>query len=162
MLPSSHLLPVRQSYPIHLFGASATESHCDNDRNQQKNWHDLNHRFGLKQVYAVKFVGGYIAVTFVVMEICYFGVWCRPFNQYWAVSSSDNWDWMSSNEVHQVPTDNIQCSAAIHHLIMNAVFNVTSDLMMLCIPLPLLIASKIPRKKYYFQLHIASSSNRLQ
>lgn len=27
----------------------------------------------------------YVAVTFVVMEILYFGVWCRPFNQYWAV-----------------------------------------------------------------------------
>lgn len=27
----------------------------------------------------------YVAVAFVIMEILYFGVWCRPFNQYWAV-----------------------------------------------------------------------------
>lgn len=27
----------------------------------------------------------YVAVSFVVMEILYLGVWCRPFNQYWAV-----------------------------------------------------------------------------
>lgn len=27
----------------------------------------------------------YVGVTFVVMEILYLGVWCRPFNQYWAV-----------------------------------------------------------------------------
>lgn len=27
----------------------------------------------------------YVAVAFVVMEVLYFGVWCRPFNQYWAV-----------------------------------------------------------------------------
>lgn len=27
----------------------------------------------------------YVGVAFVVMEILYFGVWCRPFNQYWAV-----------------------------------------------------------------------------
>ncbi|CAN9102342.1 unnamed protein product [Alternaria alternata] len=27
----------------------------------------------------------YVAVAFVVMEVLYLGVWCRPFNQYWAV-----------------------------------------------------------------------------
>lgn len=27
----------------------------------------------------------YVVITFVVMEILYFGVWCRPFNQYFAV-----------------------------------------------------------------------------
>lgn len=27
----------------------------------------------------------YVAVAFVVMEILYLGVWCRPFSQYWAV-----------------------------------------------------------------------------
>lgn len=27
----------------------------------------------------------YVAITFVVMEVLYLGVWCRPFNQYWAV-----------------------------------------------------------------------------
>ncbi|KAG0650214.1 hypothetical protein D0Z07_3100 [Hyphodiscus hymeniophilus] len=40
-----------------------------------------------------------------------------------------------------------QCSAAIHHLITNAVFNISSDLMMLSIPLPLLITSQVPRTK---------------
>ncbi|KAI9745526.1 MAG: hypothetical protein M1818_001060 [Claussenomyces sp. TS43310] len=64
------------------------------------------------------------------MEILYFGVWCRPFHEYWAV-----------------PTDNIQCSAAVHHLITNAVFNISSDVMMMCIPLPMLISSRLPRLK---------------
>lgn len=54
----------------------------------------------LSQRVAVKVVAIYAAVGFVVMEILYLGVWCRPFNQYWAV-----------------PTDNIQCSAATNHLI---------------------------------------------
>jgi hypothetical protein len=40
-----------------------------------------------------------------------------------------------------------QCSAAIHHLITNAVFNLTSDIMMLCIPLPLLVTSQLPRTR---------------
>jgi hypothetical protein len=41
--------------------------------------------FGLKQQLAVKIVGGYVVINFVVMEILYLGVWCRPFYQYWAV-----------------------------------------------------------------------------
>lgn len=50
-------------------------------------------------------------------------------------------------------TDNIlyhlaQCNAATNHLITNAVFNISSDIMMLCIPLPLLITSRLPRTKY--------------
>ncbi len=79
---------------------------------------------------AVKVVGVYVVVNWIIMESLYFGVWCRPFDQYWAV-----------------PTDNEQCSAAIHHLITNAVFNISSDLMMLCIPIPILISSQLPRAK---------------
>jgi len=84
--------------------------------------------FGLKQQLAVKIVGAYVIVALIVMEVLYLGVWCRPFNGYW-----------------KVPVENVQCSAAIHHLITNAVFNITSDIMMLCIPLPLLIASQLPK-----------------
>jgi len=40
---------------------------------------------GLKQRWAVKAVAIYVIVGFVVMEILYFGVWCRPFQQYWQV-----------------------------------------------------------------------------
>ncbi|GKU12835.1 unnamed protein product, partial [Fusarium langsethiae] len=39
----------------------------------------------LSQNLAVKFVAAYVTIGFVVMEILYLGVWCRPFNQYWAV-----------------------------------------------------------------------------
>lgn len=39
----------------------------------------------LKQNLAVKIVALYTIVGLVVMEILYFGVWCRPFSQYWAV-----------------------------------------------------------------------------
>ena len=39
----------------------------------------------LKQNFAVKVLSGYVAATFVIMEILYLGVWCRPIQQYWAV-----------------------------------------------------------------------------
>lgn len=70
---------------------------------------------------------GYIAATFVIMEILYLGVWCRPFNNYWAV-----------------PTPNVQCNTATDHLITNAVFNLTSDIAMLLIGFSLFIRSKLP------------------
>ncbi|KAF1840007.1 uncharacterized protein K460DRAFT_297433 [Cucurbitaria berberidis CBS 394.84] len=71
----------------------------------------------------------YVAVSFVVMELLYFAVWCRPFDQYWAV-----------------PTNSSQCSAATNHLIINACFNITSDLIILSIPLPLLFKVRLPMK----------------
>jgi hypothetical protein len=39
-----------------------------------------------------------------------------------------------------------QCSAATNHLITNAVFNISSDLIILSIPLPLLFRVRLPKK----------------
>ena len=32
---------------------------------------------------AIKGIAVYVAVSFVVMEVLYLGVWCRPFHNYW-------------------------------------------------------------------------------
>ena len=45
--------------------------------------------FGLKQQLAVKIVACYVVTGLVVMEILYFGVWCRPFHEYWAVPTNN-------------------------------------------------------------------------
>jgi hypothetical protein len=42
--------------------------------------------------------------------------------------------------------DQEQCSAATNHLITNAVLNLSSDLMIIAIPLPLLFKVKLPKK----------------
>ncbi|KAF2224629.1 hypothetical protein BDZ85DRAFT_273618 [Elsinoe ampelina] len=73
----------------------------------------------------------YTGVTFVIMEILYLGVWCRPITNFWAV-----------------PTPNIQCSAATNHLITNAVVNLSSDVLLLAIALPIFLKTQMaPRKK---------------
>ncbi|KFA79701.1 hypothetical protein S40288_10134 [Stachybotrys chartarum IBT 40288] len=84
----------------------------------------------LRQNIAVKVVAAYVALGFVVMEVLYLGVWCRPFHQYWAV-----------------PPDNIQCSAATNHLITNTVLNISSDIMIILIPIPVFLQSRIALKK---------------
>ncbi|KAE8352504.1 hypothetical protein BDV28DRAFT_148963 [Aspergillus coremiiformis] len=82
---------------------------------------------GIRQQLAVKILAGYVVGSYLLLEILYFAVWCRPFYNYWAV-----------------PTPNDQCSTATHHLIMTMVFNVSSDILMMCIPLPLLISASLP------------------
>ncbi|KAH7304067.1 hypothetical protein B0I35DRAFT_484739 [Stachybotrys elegans] len=86
----------------------------------------------LRQNLAVKIVAGYTVVSLVVMEILYLGVWCRPFEQYWAV-----------------PPDNVQCSAATNHLITNTVFNISSDILIILIPMPIFLQSRIDLKKKF-------------
>ncbi|KAI4220049.1 MAG: hypothetical protein L6R36_007898 [Xanthoria steineri] len=85
---------------------------------------------GLKHNKLVKIVGGYCVLGYVLVQILYLGVWCRPIQQYW-----------------QVPVDDSQCASYYHHLITSAVFNITSDLMMLYIPLPILIKARLPLKR---------------
>ncbi|WPH03323.1 Hypothetical protein R9X50_00620000 [Acrodontium crateriforme] len=79
---------------------------------------------------AIKILAGYVAFGFVFMEIFYFAVWCRPFYNYWAV-----------------PTPNVQCDAATNHLITNAVFNLSSDLAMIVIGLPMFLRMRLSLKK---------------
>ena len=79
---------------------------------------------------AIKFLSIYVASTFVLMEILYFGVWCRPFGEYFAV-----------------PTNSRQCNALIDHRIAKAVFNISSDIVMLGIALQMLIRSLLPLKR---------------
>jgi len=69
-------------------------------------YHRLTHMVAVKQNIAVKLLAVYIALGFVVMEILYFGAWCRPFHQYWAVLSKSS-----------------QCTAVTNHRITNTVFN---------------------------------------
>ncbi|CAG9980389.1 unnamed protein product [Clonostachys byssicola] len=84
----------------------------------------------LKQNLAVKIVAGYTLGSFILMEILYLGVWCRPFTEYWAV-----------------PPASTQCSAATNHLITNAVFNLSSDIMIILIPMPVFLKSTLGIKK---------------
>ncbi|KAF2260059.1 hypothetical protein CC78DRAFT_473806, partial [Lojkania enalia] len=93
-------------------------------------YHRLTHMVAAKENIAIRMLAAYVALGFVVMEILYFAAWCRPFSQYWAV-----------------PTKSPQCNALIDHRITNAVFNISSDIVMLCIALPMFIRSLLPLKR---------------
>jgi hypothetical protein len=80
---------------------------------------------------AIKLLSVYVALGFVVMEILYFAAWCRPISEYWAVPEPSS----------------SQCNALINHRITKAVFNLSSDIIMLIIALQMLIRSHLPPKR---------------
>lgn len=44
----------------------------------------------VKEHLAIKCLMGYVAFGWLLMEILYFGVWCRPFYNYWYDTAPNN------------------------------------------------------------------------
>ncbi|RAQ57142.1 hypothetical protein COH21_012764 [Aspergillus flavus] len=78
----------------------------------------------------VKMVTLYVVASFLVIEILFLGVWCRPISEYFNPFTYD-----------------YQCGSYFNHLITTTILNISSDLLMLCIPLPLYSRSQLPVKK---------------
>ncbi|RAL14367.1 uncharacterized protein BO97DRAFT_284037 [Aspergillus homomorphus CBS 101889] len=81
---------------------------------------------GLSQHKWVKGISIFCAISFVVIEILFFGGWCHPFSAYWSV-----------------PPKSVQCSVYRNHLTLTLALNIATDLMIMAIPLPLLIKAKL-------------------
>jgi hypothetical protein len=77
----------------------------------------------------VKYLTIYIGVGYVATQIAFFTA-CTPFEGYWAV-----------------PPPNAQCTTLAHYAIVQACFNISSDLMMLGIPLPMVVRLRLPPKQ---------------
>jgi hypothetical protein len=73
----------------------------------------------------VKIVAIYSAVGLIVTEASLF-IFCRPFSQYWAV-----------------PVSNHQCSNYHDYCIVQTCFNISSDLLILALPLPIIIRVQV-------------------
>ncbi|CEL11228.1 hypothetical protein ASPCAL14331 [Aspergillus calidoustus] len=85
---------------------------------------------GLWQHRFVKIIGGICIFSFVLIEILFFAVWCRPFSAYWSV-----------------PPKSQQCSVYTNHVIITLAFNISTDVMIMAIPLPLLIRARLSLSK---------------
>jgi hypothetical protein len=79
---------------------------------------------------AMWFLFVYIWVGFAFIEIFYYGVFCRPFNQYWAM-----------------PVENLQCATYHNYSILQMVFNISSDFGLIIAPLPMVLKSQLPRRR---------------
>ncbi|KAI4168255.1 MAG: hypothetical protein LQ348_007536, partial [Seirophora lacunosa] len=102
---------------------------------------------GLKQNKLVKLVAVYCVFGYILTQILYLAVWCRPFKQYWQVPV-DNYENRHQTLLPLIPSlSTAQCASYYRHLITASVFNISSDLMMIYIPLPLLLRARLPPKR---------------
>ncbi|KAI1123437.1 hypothetical protein F5Y10DRAFT_286183 [Nemania abortiva] len=92
-------------------------------------YHRLTFAFQRQQL-AIKLIAVYCAVGYVVLVSLLLGYWCRPIWEYWAV-----------------PVHFSQCTTYINHIIIATTWNISSDLMLLAIPIPFVIKARLPRKK---------------
>jgi hypothetical protein len=84
---------------------------------------------GLMAQQLVKYLAIYVAIGWCASEIAFFTA-CRPFNGYWAM-----------------PPPDPQCTTLQHYALVQGCFNVSSDTLMLFIPLPLITRLSMPWKQ---------------
>ncbi|RDW80251.1 hypothetical protein BP6252_04889 [Coleophoma cylindrospora] len=89
----------------------------------------------IKQNKVVKAVAVYCAVGYIAVTLAFYAGWCRPFSQYLVL-------------VPEVE----QCYTWIHYNTIQVIFNISSDIMILIIPMSVVITAKVPleRKIYLF------------
>lgn len=84
---------------------------------------------GLRQQRMVRAIAVYVGLGWVGTELAFF-VACRPFTGYWAV-----------------PPPDPQCTTLRNFSIVQCCFNISSDILMLAIMLPLLLQVKLPLRQ---------------
>ena len=84
---------------------------------------------------------GYIVLGFVVIEVVYFGIVCRPFRQYWAMP---------------VSAKNSQCATYHNYSIVQMVFNISSDFGLIIIPSVMVGTTRLPLGRKFVLIGIFS------
>ena len=123
-------------------------------------------RSGLRESIAVKVTAAYCALSFVIIQVLYLGVWCRPITNYWAVpippgngtslslSLSLSLSSLSTSFLSPAPqtgktnsSNPEQCKTYHSHLITTTVLHVSTDLAMLAIPIPMIARTRLPLRR---------------
>jgi hypothetical protein len=84
---------------------------------------------GLTTQRLVRYLSCYVAAGWLASEIAFFTA-CRPFQGYWGM-----------------PPPDPQCTTLEHYSIAQACFNISSDALMLFVPLPLILRTTMPLKQ---------------
>ncbi|KAL2016430.1 hypothetical protein VTK56DRAFT_3517 [Thermocarpiscus australiensis] len=83
-----------------------------------------------KQKLAVKAIACYCAISYVLVVVLLLTYWCRPIQGYWSVPVVDS-----------------ECATYYNHMKFATSFNISSDLMLILIPLPIVIRTRLPLKR---------------
>ncbi|KAI0121364.1 hypothetical protein BJ170DRAFT_143117 [Xylariales sp. AK1849] len=93
---------------------------------------------GLQQQKVVRYLAVYVGCGWLASEITFFTA-CRPFQGYWGM-----------------PPPDPQCTTLQYYALVQGCFNISSDILMLCIPIPLVVKLKIPLKQKMVLIFIFS------
>jgi hypothetical protein len=77
----------------------------------------------------IKVVAVVVALGYIAVQVTFFTV-CRPFTGYWSV-----------------PPPNPQCSTRQHYAIVQAIFNISTDLFIIAVPMPMVASLTLPIKQ---------------
>ncbi|KAG5927440.1 hypothetical protein E4U42_002275 [Claviceps africana] len=78
----------------------------------------------------VKICAGYCGLTYVLVMVLLIFFWCHPTYEYWAV-----------------PVRIEQCATYYNHMIFATACNISSDILLLLIPIPIILKTRLPRKR---------------
>lgn len=84
---------------------------------------------GLRQQKWINWIAIYVGLGFVATELSLFLI-CRPITEYWAV-----------------PPNNYQCSSYQYYEIVQGVFSISADCLMLLVAIPMLLQVRVPTKQ---------------
>ncbi|CAO2656833.1 Nn.00g056360.m01.CDS01 [Neocucurbitaria sp. VM-36] len=84
---------------------------------------------GTSYIKWIRIVAAYVIVGWVAVQIAFFTA-CRPFVGYWGM-----------------PPPNPQCTTLEHFAIVQATFNLSSDLLIIAIPIPMVASLSLPLKQ---------------
>lgn len=84
---------------------------------------------GTTHIKWIKIVACYVAIGYVAVQIAFFTA-CMPFQGYWAM-----------------PVSNPQCTTLQHYAIVQATFNLSSDVLIIAIPMPMVLSLALPTKQ---------------
>ncbi|KAF3001884.1 hypothetical protein E8E13_005710 [Curvularia kusanoi] len=84
---------------------------------------------GTTHIKWIKCVAVYVAIGYVAVQIAFFTA-CRPFKGYWAV-----------------PVPDPQCTTLVHYAMVQATFNLSSDLLIIAIPIPMVMSLTLPLRQ---------------
>lgn len=84
---------------------------------------------GTSHIKWVQIVAVYVAVGYVCVQIAFFTA-CMPFSGYWAV-----------------PVSNPQCTTLQYFAIVQTTFNLSSDILIIAVPIPMVMSLTLPVKQ---------------
>ena len=83
-----------------------------------------------RQHLLVKVASAYCIITYTVVIFMFVFYWCSPTPEYWAV-----------------PVRIDQCATYYHHMIFATACNISSDILLLLIPIPIIFKTRLPPRR---------------